>query len=65
MSEEYTSYRDNANIVEKDIEKLKRLGIKSPSLNWSKAIRIGNAIFFPKNEKRRKAILERYGIKEK
>lgn len=56
------SVYDNRYRVAKDLQKLKELGVKSPTLDWSKALKIGNSVFFPKSEKRRKAILERYGL---
>lgn len=56
------SVYDNRYRVAKDLQKLKELGVKTPALDWSKALKIGNATFFPKSEKRRKAILERYGL---
>lgn len=56
------SIYDNRYRVAKDVKKMKELGIKSPELDWSKSVKIGNAVFFPKNEKRRRTILERYEI---
>lgn len=58
------SVYDNRYRVSKDVKKLKELGVNSPKLNWSKALKIGNCTFFPRSEKRRKAILEKYGIKK-
>ena len=56
------AFSDNEIQVREDLEKLKNKGITSPPTPKSKELRIGNCVFYPINERRRKIILERYGF---
>lgn len=53
---------DNKVQVKYDLEKLKNKGITSPLTPKKDELRIGNCVFYPINEHRRKIILERYGF---
>lgn len=57
------AFSDNEIQVREDLEKLKNKGITSPLTPKKDELRIGNCVFYPINEHRRKIILKRYGFK--
>lgn len=56
------NFYDNSVLSKKDAEKLKQLKITSPPVSMKDAIRVGNCLFFPKNEKRREEIIKKYSL---